>query len=685
MPNSQFPIPMPKFKGNTLLILTVGITLLFLLFFIHITQGQAELSFNTVIKAIFSPNNSNADNIVRYLRLPRATITVIVGAALGIAGALLQTVTRNPLASPATLGVNAGAYLAVTATVIFAPQLFALSPVLVAFLGGLLAAFLVYAIAAAGEITPIRLTLAGVAVSLTLASLTAALQLFFENETSDLFFWGAGSLVQTNWDSTIYAAPRILIGIAIALLMAKQLDVLLLGDDLAVALGARVQLNRLFSTLVAVFLASVAVSVVGAIGFVGLVAPNLVKLMGCRKHFLLLPLTAIWGAVMLLAADTVAMAMTTNLSELPAGSITALIGAPFLIWLARSHQILSKSNGNQSSFKIKSKSTFSYPVVLSTAIFCLILALIAGLLLGNINFSFIQIIDTFQNSENTLAQRVLFQLRLPRLLVASLAGSALAVSGLLLQGVVRNPLAGPEIVGITSGAGFAALLVMIVIPNAPVEAVPIAAFIGAFAAFGIVYLAAWQGGIVPARLALVGIAVSAFCAAGINLMIVSAKLRVAQALVWLSGSTYARQWDEVGRLIIFPLILLPIAWVIARKIDLMALGEDLPRTLGMRLQTARAICVTVAVALAGAAVSTVGTISFVGLIAPHAARLTIGDRHRQLVPLTAILGAILVTLADTLGRVILAPKEIPSGLVTALIGTPYFLWLLIPKGERERG
>ena len=434
MPNSQFPIPMPKFKGNTLLILTVGITLLFLLFFIHITQGQAELSFNTVIQAILSPNNSNADNIVRYLRLPRATITVIVGAALGIAGALLQTVTRNPLASPATLGVNAGAYLAVTATVIFAPQLFALSPVLVAFLGGLLAAFLVYAIAAAGEITPIRLTLAGVAVSLTLAALTAALQLFYENETRDLFFWGAGSLVQTNWDSTIYAAPRILIGIAIALLMAKQLDVLLLGDDLAIALGARVQLNRLFSTLVAVFLASVAVSVVGAIGFVGLVAPNLVKLMGCRKHFLLLPLTAIWGAVMLLAADTVAMALTTNLSELPAGSITALIGAPFLIWLARSHHLLSKSNGNQSSFKIKSKPTFSYPVVLSTAIFCLILALIAGLLLGNINFSFNQIIDTFQNSENTLAQRVLFQLRLPRLLVASLAGVGISSKWFAITG-----------------------------------------------------------------------------------------------------------------------------------------------------------------------------------------------------------------------------------------------------------
>lgn len=656
----------------------VGVVLLLILLFVHVIQGQAGLDVATVVTAIFSPDNSAADNIVRYIRLPRSSIGILAGAALGVAGGLLQTVTRNPLASPVTLGINAGAYLAITITAIFAPGIFAWSPVLVAFVGGLLAALLVYAIASAVQVTPIRLTLAGVAVSLALAAFTAALLLLYENETTGLFFWGAGSLVQTDWSGTIYTAPRVLIGAVLALLLAKPLDVLLLRDEVARSLGSRVQLTRFISTLIAVFLAAMAVSVVGPIGFVGLVAPHLVRLMGCRQHQLLLPGAALWGAVVLISADIVAQQVTTNLSELPVGSVTALIGAPFLVGLARSSERLGSEKTANSSLQVKTSHYLAYPVVLWGAILLLLIALVAGLLFGDIDFSLDQIIDTFQGSGTALSERVLFNLRLPRLLVALLAGAALAVSGLLLQGVVRNPLAGPEIVGITSGAGFGALLVLVLLPNAPIEALPVASFVGAFAAFGVVYLASWQGGISPARLALVGIAVSAFCSAGINLLVVMAKLRVAQALVWLAGSTYARQWDELWRLMALPLLLLPLAWLLSRWLDLMALGEDLPRTLGIRLQQARGISITIAVALAAAAVSTVGTISFVGLLAPHAARLLVGHRHRQLVPIAALLGAILVTVADTVGRVALAPKEIPSGLVTALIGTPYFLWLLLP-------
>lgn len=163
------------------------------------------------------------------------------------------------------------------------------------------------------------------------------------------------------------------------------------------------------------------------------------------------------------------------------------------------------------------------------------------------------------------------------------------------------------------------------------------------------------------------------------MLVVMAKLRVAQALVWLAGSTYARQWDELWRLLAIPLILIPIAWLLAHRLGLIALGEDMPRTLGMKLQQERAVSIAIAVTLAAAAVSTVGTISFVGLIAPHAARLLVGHRHRQIVLVAALLGAILVIIADTVGRVVLAPQEIPSGLATALIGTPYFLWLLWSK------
>jgi ferric hydroxamate transport system permease protein len=609
------------------------------------------------------------EDILLYIKLPRTVIGILAGAALGIAGALFQTVTRNPLASPATLGVNAGAYLAVTATTIFAPEIFTWSPLLVAFTGGLLAALLVYAIAGK-EITPIRLTLSGMAVSLALAAFTSALQLLYENQTRDLFFWGAGSLLQTNWQGSIYAAPRVLLGAIAVFLIAKPLDVLLLGEDVARSLGAKVQWTRLCSTLLAVFLASVAVSVVGPISFVGLVAPHIGKLMGCRQHRILLPSAAMWGAVILLAADLVAQQIS---SELPAGGITALLGAPFLVWLVRSSpRLLSKTGGNHGLIK----SRLPYPLLLFAGVLSLLLVMVLGLSLGNINLGIHQLIPVILGNSDALTERIVLYLRLPRLLVALLAGASLAISGLLLQGVVRNPLAAPEIMGITSGAGLGALLVLVLVPDIPVTFIPIAAFIGAIVAFGVVYLAAWQNGVAPARLALIGIAVSAFCAAGINLLVVKSKLQVAQALVWLAGSTYARQWDEVWQLLAFPLILLPLGWLFARKLDVMALGEDLPRILGMRLQPARGVILAIAVALAAAAVSTVGTISFVGLIAPHAARLLVGSRHRLLVPIAAILGAILVILADTVGRVLLAPKEIPSGLVTALIGTPYFLWLL---------
>ncbi|MEP0917098.1 iron ABC transporter permease [Leptolyngbya sp. DQ-M1] len=657
-----------------------GIVLLLIVLWVHLTQGQSNASFGTVIGAVFSPDNSEAQNLIRYLLLPRSLIGVLAGIALGIAGTLLQTITRNPLASPTTLGVNSGAYFAVVAGAIFVPQQFAIAPGLFAFAGGLLAAGLVYAIATSVRVTPTRLVLAGVAVSLMLSAFTATLQLVYENETAGLFLWGAGSLVQTDWSGVRSALPQILAGSAIAILFIRLWDVLLLEDQTARSLGVKVQSARFFGVVVAVFLAAIVVSVVGAVGFVGLVAPHLVRLMGVRQHLFLLPGAAVWGAVLLISADVVAQQVATNVSELAAGSVTALIGAPFLIWLARRTSPSEGGAMNDSVGSLQSRSLpgsslyLPYWGLMTIAIGLLLLALFSGVAFGQIRFSLLDVLQALEG--NAFSQQVLFDLRLSRVLVAMLAGASLSVSGLLLQGVIRNPLAGPEIIGITSGAGLFALFVLILIPNAPVSLLPIAAMLGAFTTFAIVCVIAWRDGFDPGRLALVGIAISAFCAAGINLLVVSARLQVAQALVWLSGSTYARSWDELGQLVVFPVVLLPIAWLTARWLDLIALGDDLPKLLGVRLQQARLVLMSIAVMLAAASVATVGTLGFVGLLAPHATRLLVGNYHRQLIPLSALLGAILVVIADTIGRTILAPREIPSGLITAMIGTPYFLWLL---------
>jgi ferric hydroxamate transport system permease protein len=648
---------------------------------VHITQGAANLSAPTVVEAIVAPQDITSHNIVRYVRLPRVAIGILAGAALGMAGALLQAVTRNPLASPTTLGVNAGAYLALVAATIFAPWLFGLSSFTVAFAGGLLAAGLVYTIAAGVDLSPMRLALAGVAVSIALGAITATLQILFESETSGLFFWGAGSLVQNDWSNSAATWPRVLVPAVLALLLARAFDVLSLGDDVARSLGQRVQTVRFGGAALGVLLAAAAVTAVGPISFVGLVVPHLVRLVGFTRHLPLLAGSAVLGACLLLGADVLARLVRGNMTtiEAPVGWVTALVGTPFLVWLTR-RAARASSAGQPPRPKpllLGASRTLPYPWLVGAGAVALFVAFAAGVMLGDTVLRPDQVGAALTRNGTPLLERIIFELRLPRLLVALLAGAALAVSGLLIQGVVRNSLAGPEIVGVTSGAGLGALTAIVLLPFAPIEVVPIAAFVGAVATFSVVYAAAWQAsGISPARLALVGIAISALCLAAINLLVVMAQVRVAQALVWIAGSTYARGWEEVVRLVAWPVVLLPVAWLVARWLDLLALGDDVARGLGVRLEAARGTLLAVALALAASAVATVGTIGFVGLIAPHAARILVGGQHRKLVPVTALLGATLVVAADTVGRSLVPPREIPSGLVTALVGTPYFVWLL---------
>lgn len=661
----------------SLLALVLGPLTLIGLSIIHLSQGESTIPLSQVVSSLVSPDGASADAVVRHIRLPRTAIGIVAGAALAMSGVLLQTVTRNPLISASTIGVTAGAYVALVITTIFVPGVLGLSPLLVATVGGIGAVALAYAVAGGTRASPLALALAGVTVSLVFAAITAALQLLYEEETAGLFFWGSGSLAQDGWGDTRYAAPRLAVAAIAALALSRPLDVLLLGDDVARALGQRVGLVRATGLLTSVILAAVAVAAVGPIGFVGLIVPHLVRLAGVTRHSLLLPLSAIWGSALLLAADVAARLITTSISSLPAGSVTALVGAPFFVWLAR--RSTSGMSGARASGTVRRSTglTLPYPFVLTGSTLLLALVLVAGVMLGDLRIAPSEILTALTGDASPLVERVIIDLRLPRLLVAALSGAALASSGVLLQGVVRNPLAGPEIVGVSAGAGLGALIVLVLFPGVPFGFVPVAAFVGAVLAFGTVYLVSWRGGIEPARLALAGIAMSAFCSAGISVLVVEAQLRVAQALVWLAGSTYARGWDDLTRLLPWTIILLPLAAISGRQLDLLALGDDAARALGLRIERWRIGILGLAVFLAAAAVSTVGTIGFVGLVGPHAARMLVpGVGHRRLLPLAAILGALLVTAADTIGRVALAPREIPSGLVTALIGAPYFLWLL---------
>ncbi len=677
----------PFGRGRQALVLGGGVFILVALVLVHITQGAANISIPTIWDAIFAPDGSIEHEIVRHLRLPRATVGILAGAAFGISGALVQAATRNPLASESTLGIMAGAYLALIVFVVFAPTLppelsfiSSLSGVLVAFMGGIASALLVYLIAAGVQITPVRLVLAGIAVGMVMAALTSALLIFFTEQTRGVLFWGAGSLIQNDWRNASFSWPLIAGGAFVAILFGRKMDVLLLGDDMAQSLGINVRKTRISATLIAIFLTAVAVSFVGPIGFVGLVAPHLVRLMGVTKQRPLMMASAVWGGIVIVGADIIARLIAGGISEIPAGTVTAVIGAPFLLWLARRATMSegAKPPSKDVTLRIIPRGKATYVITLSIATVLLGGTIVAGIIFGSTQLTLGQLADTFSGNGTAFTNKVIYDLRMPRVLVAALAGAALAVSGLFTQGIVRNALAAPDIIGITAGAALMALTFLILIPNSPFGSIQLAALVGAFVAFMVVYVAAWQRGtgLSPMRLALVGISISAFASSIINVIIIKADIFAAAALIWLAGSTHARGWDELSQLIAWPLILIPLAWIMARKLDIMALGDDLSKALGLPLERTRLLLLVIGVSCTAAAVSVVGTLGFVGLVAPHMARMLIGNYHRKLVPLTVIMGAVLVVVADTVGRIVLAPSEVPSGIMTALLGTPYFLWLM---------
>ncbi|MEO1348543.1 MAG: iron ABC transporter permease [Cyanobacteria bacterium J06635_15] len=269
-------------------------------------------------------------------------------------------------------------------------------------------------------------------------------------------------------------------------------------------------------------------------------------------------------------------------------------------------------------------------------------------------------------------------LRLPRTLVAWGVGMALAIAGTLTQGITRNPLAAPGIIGVNAGAALAAVTLIVVFPVAPVALLPLAAFGGAFTVAVLIYLLAWKDGSSPVRLILVGVGFSLIAGALTSLMVTFGNIYdVSQALVWLTGSVYGRSWAQLVALMPWLISFGVLSLVLSRELNALQLGDDVARSLGSRLEWQRGWLLLSSVALAGSAVATAGSIGFVGLMAPHIARQLVGPSHEGLLPVAALTGGMVVVVADLIGRLLFAPIELPCGIITAIVGAPYFLYLLI--------
>lgn len=324
------------------------------------------------------------------------------------------------------------------------------------------------------------------------------------------------------------------------------------------------------------------------------------------------------------------------------------------------------------------------PIVLAALVGIALLSLIFNVSQGEYLVPPLEVVKTIVGlPANPDYAFVINVLRLPRALVALLVGMGLATAGTILQGLTRNPLAAPEIIGINSGASLVAVAFIVLLPSLPIYWLPVAAFLGGLAAAIAIYLLAWNQGSSPIRLILVGIGLTALTGACTSLAITFGDIyAVSQALIWLTGSVYGRSWEHLWPLLPWLIVFIPLALVLARDLDTLNLGDSLAQGLGSRVEWTRSLLLLCTVALAGASVATAGTIGFVGLMAPHVARQLVGPSHAGLIPVAALTGACIVELADLVGRLLFAPIELPCGVITAVIGAPYFLWLLYQQRNR---
>ena len=302
-------------------------------------------------------------------------------------------------------------------------------------------------------------------------------------------------------------------------------------------------------------------------------------------------------------------------------------------------------------------------------------AFIIGNIVGTMDISVSDIIETISGNHTGTNNKVIWNIRLPRMILAALVGINLALAGSMLQGVMKNPLADPSIIGISSGAGLFGILILVVFPQRQ-NLVPIVAFAGAMLAAAIIYLLAWKGGIDPTRIVLSGVAVSELFGAGISAILVFFSDRVHGALTFMNGSLSSRSWGEVRIILPYTIIGLILAVLFADKLNILVLGDDTARGLGLNVELTRLGFTALAALLAASAVSVVGLLGFVGLIVPHSIRLILGNNYKIMFPATALLGAALVMFSDTFARTVLSPTEIPVGIVMAVLGVPFFLYLL---------
>lgn len=645
--------------GLCLLVLTLGLAC---------AELSRQLPGALWWQALFSPELDDARQaVVHFSWLPRLAICLLAGAALGLAGTLMQQVLRNPLASPTTLGVASGAQLALMMVTLLAPSWLLIGREWIAMAGGSLAMGLVFALAWRRQLNPVVIVFAGLVINLYLAAISMGLLLFFQEELKGLLVWGSGSLAQNSWSGVGYLLPRLLLAAMLAVVLVRPLAVLELDDASARSLGVSLKHLRLAGLGLAVFITACVVSVVGLIGFIGLAAPAMVRLLGVRKLAQRLLWTPILGALLLAATDLLLQTLSRFWPVLiPTGAMTALLGAPLLLWL------IPRLGIKQSAPKANSSLLLArHPAptrLVGLMVLGLAAAVIASLLFGQGMGGW--------GWPSWLRWQAQLEWRLPRTLAAGAAGVLLALAGTLLQRVSNNPMASPELLGVSGGTFMGVIAAALLLPALPLPMMLLGGLVGAFACLLLLVLINRRNGFQPERILLSGIAITALFEPLQAIALANGDLRVQQLLSWMSGSTYYVTQPVALALVVLALLMLAACLLVSRWLDLMPMGPAVATALGIHLGRAQLTILLLVAVLTASATMVIGPLSFAGLLAPHLARLMGLVRARCHLLGAAGCGALLMVSADWIGQQILFPQEVPVGLVSTLLGGAYFMWCL---------
>ncbi|MEK9842169.1 Fe(3+)-hydroxamate ABC transporter permease FhuB [Thalassospira sp.] len=622
-------------------------------------------------QVMFSPDETDFDQILfHYSTLPRLVMAFLCGAGLALAGAAIQTVLRNPLASPTTLGVGAGVEFALTIFLLVAPASMAIFQEAFALAGGMIALGAVYLIASKRGNATLWLILAGMIVNLLLQSASQIVLLFNEQYLQSVFMWGAGDLAQNGWEATQFILPRVIIGMIAVLALSRPLDLLALGDDTANSLGAKVTVLRLLILGFAVFITASVISAAGLIGFVGLAVPAALRIAGLTRSRDLMIYSVLTGGFVLMIIDFIVRQFNGLGGDvLPTGAATALFGAPFIILILRKARIMpgTQSEDQHSDQEIVSKLSLS--IILGIT---LVLGIVFSLFISLDGNGF-AVLGLDGDSYDILLGRS------ERTFAAMICGAALAVSGTLIQRVGRNPLASPEITGVSSATALAMIIALAIFGFAQRAELMVIGAAGGIVSLLVLLVLCRKFTHAPHYMLLNGLALTAILGAIVRIVLTRSGTQTTMLMSWLAGTTYFTNMNEVMIVAGVTAVLLIVAIALRRPLELASLGTDQSVSLGLGISGFQFAMMLLAAILAASATLLVGPLSFVGLMAPHLARVA-GYRLAGGHLLGAVLiGVNVMMVAEWLARNLIYPAQLPTGLIAALIGTSYFMILAVRK------